>query len=251
MTTVSDAQVKAPTAQMPLMDHIRELRNRLLKSIGAIFLLAMVAFARYNDIQRWLLNYYRDAANVGGKEVLKFANFGPIEGLAARSEICMYIGLFAASPIWLWQVWSFISPALSSKERKYAIPFLVSSILLFTGGAAVALATLPAGLKFLNDFAGSSSAPVWTISKMTSIVTLMVVGFGFSFLFPDILIFLMLVRVLKSDQLLRQWRYWIVGIFIAAAVITPSQDPFTFFAMAGPMVLFYFGSIVIGKLLKR
>jgi sec-independent protein translocase protein TatC len=245
MTTVIGEPVAA--AQMPLMDHIRELRNRLLKSLGAVFLGAFIAFLRYDSIQTWLLGYYKQAS----RGVLKFSNLGPLEGVTDRAQICMYVGLFGASPIWLWQLWSFISPALNKREKKYAIPFLVSSIVLFIGGAIVALLTLPPGLQFLVNFAGKETQPIWSMQKMTSLVTLMVLGFGFAFLFPVVLVFLQLVHVLKSKQLLKQWRYWIVGIFVAAAVITPSQDPFTFFAMALPMVLFYFGSILIGRLLKR
>jgi sec-independent protein translocase protein TatC len=243
MTTVPETTV----GQMPLMEHIRELRNRLLKSFGSILLFGLIAFVRYDDIQTWLLSYYKEAA----KGAVKFSNFGPIEGIAARTEISLYVGLFAASPVWLWQLWSFISPALNSREKKYAIPFMVSSVALFIGGAFVAFLTLPAGLKFMVNFAGKESTPLWTIERFTGLVTLMVLGFGFSFLFPVVLVFLMMVRVLKSSQLLKGWRYAIVFIFIAAAVITPSQDPFTFFAMALPMVLFYFGAILIGRMMKR
>jgi sec-independent protein translocase protein TatC len=248
MSTATETPTATTPVQMPFMEHIRELRSRFLKSMLAIIVLSAIGFSQYDRVQLWLLEYYRDAAKDNG---LTFLTFGPIEGLATRTKISSYIGLFAASPIWLWQVWAFINPALNRKERRYAIPFIVSSVVLFIGGAVMALITLPAGLSFLIDFGGSGQKPAYATDKMTSLVTLMILGFGFAFLFPVFLVFLQLARVLKSEKLFAVWRYAIVGIFVAAAVITPSQDPISFIAMAGPMVVFYFAAAWIGKLLGR
>jgi sec-independent protein translocase protein TatC len=246
-TETSLGQAAAP-AQMPFMEHIRELRSRFLKAIGAIIFCSVVAFTQFDWVQEWLLDFYRNAAN---NPELKFLTFGPVDGIGARTKVSTYIGLFAACPVWLWQVWAFINPALNTKERRYAIPFIVSSVVLFIGGAAMALATLPAGLRFLITFAGKAQEPAYNTDKMTSLVILMILGFGFAFLFPVFLVFLQLARVLKSAKLFAVWRYAIVGIFVAAAVITPSQDPISFIAMAGPMVIFYFAAAWIGKLLGR
>jgi sec-independent protein translocase protein TatC len=247
-TETSSNPTTAAPVQMPFMEHIRELRSRFLKAMFAIIVCSIVAFTQYDRVQDWLLVYYREAA----KDLdIKFLTFGPVEGLATRTKISSYIGLFAACPIWLWQIWAFVNPALNKKERRYAVPFIISSVVLFIGGAIMALITLPAGLSFLIDFGGKGQKPAYNTDKMTSLVTLMVLGFGFAFLFPVFLVFLQLVRVLKSERLFAVWRYAIVGIFVAAAVITPSQDPISFIAMAGPMVVFYFAAAWIGKLLGR
>jgi sec-independent protein translocase protein TatC len=250
MSTATETSSKptAPPVQMPFMEHIRELRSRFLKALGAIIVCSIIAFFQFDRVQQWLLDYYRHAAN---KPELTFLTFGPLDGIGARTKVSTYIGLFAACPIWLWQIWAFVNPALNKKERRYAIPFVVSSVVLFFGGAAMALITLPAGLNFLISFAGKAQTPAYNTDKMTSLVILMIVGFGFAFLFPVFLVFLQLVRVLKSEKLFAAWRYAIVGIFVAAAIITPSQDPYSLIAMAGPMVLFYFAAAWIGKLLGR
>jgi sec-independent protein translocase protein TatC len=242
------AAVTADDGRMSLVEHLRELRNRFLASAIAIVVVSAVAFAQWDAVQGFLLDYYREAAR---QSDLKFANFGPLEGFSTRTRISAYLGLFGASPVWLWQLWRFIVPALKEKEKRYAIPFLVSSVTLFIGGAVVALITIPNGLRFLVTFAGSGSEPVWSMNQMSDFVVKVVVAFGFAFLFPVVLVFLQLVRVLSSRQLFRQWRYAIVGIFALAALLTPSQDPQTLAAMALPMTVFYFGSAVLGRLLRR
>lgn len=234
--------------RMSLIDHLRELRNRFVKAALAIVVVAAIAFAMWDSIQEFLLDYYRDAARNAN---IKFANFGPLEGLATRTRISGYLGLFGSSPVWLWQLWRFVVPALKEKEKKYAIPFLVSAVLLFVGGGVMALITLPNGLRFLVNFAGSGSEPVWSMDQMSDLVIKIVVAFGFAFLFPVVLVFLQLARVLSSRRLLKAWRYAIVGIFALAAILTPSQDPQTLVAMAMPMTVFYFGAILIGRLLGR
>ena len=106
-------------------------------------------------------------------------------------------------------------------------------------------------LEFLVQVAGNAQEPFWTAKEFVSLVTLIVLAFGFSFLFPVVLVFLELVNLVTPRQLLSRWRYAIVTIFVIAAVITPSQDPFTLLAMAIPMIIFYFISILIGRLLKK
>jgi sec-independent protein translocase protein TatC len=234
--------------RMSLTDHLVELRRRFFISALAIVVVSIAAYVLYDHVQLFLVNYYRDATHVADD---KFITTGPLEGFAIRLRLCSYIGLFGSSPVWLWQLWRFITPGLNPKEKKYAIPFLLSSVFLFLFGAVVALLTLPAALDFLVANAGKEVRAFYTLDKFVSLVTLVVIAFGFSFLFPVVLVFLELVNVLHWKTLLRGWRYAIVIIFVIAAVITPSQDPYSLVGMAGPMTLFYFASIGIGWLAKR
>ena len=247
MTTLQDAK-SAVDDRMTLTSHLTELRTRLFRSALAIVVISIVAFTQYGRVQLWLLHYYRNAVS---DEVKKFTNLGPLDGFGVRLTLCSYIGLFGASPVWIWQGWRFIAPGLKSSERKYAIPFLLSSVVLFLSGAAVALITLPPGLQFLVDVAGPGQEPLWTQDKFVSLLTLIVLAFGFAFLFPVVLVFLQIIGAVTPKRLLKAWRYAIVIIFVIAAVITPSQDPYTLFGMAVPMVVFYFGAIGVGKLLKK
>ena len=234
--------------RMTLVEHLRELRSRVFVSLFSIVVASVVAFIFWNKVSGYLLDYYRNAANDSRR---KFPTFGPLDGIGNRLTVSGYLGLFASSPIWLWELWRFITPGLKAKEKKYAIPFVLSSVFLFIGGAAVALLTLPKGLEFLVQVAGNTQEPFWTAKEFVSLVTLIVLAFGFSFLFPVVIVFLELVNLVTPSQLLSRWRYAIVVVFVIAAVITPSQDPFTLFAMAVPMCVFYFIAILIGRLLKK
>jgi len=142
-------------------------------------------------------------------------------------------------------------PGLNPKEKKYAIPFVLSSIVLFIMGGIVALLTLEPALDFLLNIGGADVKPTLSVDKYISLVSLMIVAFGLSFEFPVVLMFLLLARVLTTQQL-RAWRRYAAVIIVAfAAIITPSQDPYSLFAMAIPMYIFYEGSIIIGRILKR
>lgn len=242
------AAVDTDDHRMSLIDHLIELRRRFFISALAIVAASIAAYVLYDHVQLFLVNYYRDATKDQTKD---FAVFGALEGFATRLRLSSYIGLFGASPVWLWQLWRFITPGLNPNEKKYAIPFVVSSVLLFVGGGAMALYTLPAGLDFLVANAGKYAEPFYNLDKFVGLVTLVVVAFGFAFLFPVVLVFLQLINVVTPKTLLRGWRYAIVSVFVIAAVITPSQDPYTLLGMAGPMVIFYFASIGIGWLAKR
>ena len=151
----------------------------------------------------------------------------------------------------LWQLWRFITPGLNPKEKRYAIPFILSSIVLFAMGGAVAWLTFPKALDFLIKIGGGDITPFFTADKYVTFISLMILAFGLSFEFPVVLVFLMLARVLKTSTLRKYRRHAVVAIVAFAAVITPSQDPYSLFFMAAPMYLFYEGSIVIGRMLKR
>ena len=238
----------ATVDRMPLREHIAELRNRLFVSALAITVGSLAAFALWDHVLHFLVGYYRDATS---NQRSTFVNLSPLDGITVRLRVSGYLGLFAASPVWLWQAWRFVTPALKQREKRYAVPFLLSSVTLFLFGAAMGLLTLPAGLHFLVAYAGRDVTALYSVDKFVNLVVLIVVVFGFSFLFPVFLVFLELVRLVTWRQLLKGWRYAIIVIFVIAAVITPSQDPYTLFAMAGPMVVFYFGSIGLGWVLRR
>jgi len=151
----------------------------------------------------------------------------------------------------LYQLWAFIVPGLTRRERRMAIPFVGSSVLLFALGALFAYVTLPKGLNFLLGFAGSDFVPILTGDRFITFVILVAVSFGIAFEFPVLLVFLELVGVLKTQTLRRWRRFAILGISIFAAIITPSSDPYTMLAMTVPMWLFYEAAIIIGRLMKK
>ncbi|MBK5289163.1 MAG: twin-arginine translocase subunit TatC [Acidimicrobiia bacterium] len=233
---------------MSMLEHLGELRNRIFISLAAVLVGGIVAFIYSNQIINFLVEYYKNASKDGKATLLVL---GPVDGFVVRLKVATYGGIVLALPVWLYQLWRFVTPGLHSKEKKYAIPFVLSAIVLFVLGALVAFLTLEPALKFLIDVGGPSQTASYTSEKYISLVTLMIVAFGLSFEFPVVLVFLLIARVLKVPQLVKARRFAIVGIFLFAAIITPSQDPYSLFFLALPMVLFYEGSILIGRMLSR
>jgi sec-independent protein translocase protein TatC len=233
---------------MTVVEHLTELRRRLIISIIAVTLAGIVCFIFSKTIINFFITFYRDATS-DQKRALIF--LGPLDAFLTRIKIATYGGIVLALPVWLWELWRFITPGLNPKEKRYAVPFIFSSIVLFAMGAFVALVTLPKALEFLLTIGGSELQPQLTADKYLSLVSLMIVAFGVAFEFPVVLVFLLLARVLTTRQLRRWRRPAILLIVIFAAVITPSQDPYSLFFMAVPMYIFYELSIIIGRLLKR
>lgn len=233
---------------MPVLDHLAELRTRVFVSAAAVAVGAVVAFVFSNQIIEWLVDYYTEATR-GDRTALVFT--GPVDAFLTRLKVATYGGIVLALPVWLYELWRFVTPGLNPKEKRYAVPFVASAIVLFAVGAFVAFLTLEPALRFLIDVGGSAQEPLFTSDKYLSLVSLMVVAFGLAFEFPVVLVFLLLARVITTRQL-RSWRRWaIVAITVFAAVITPSQDPYSMLFMAVPMYVFYEAAILIGRILKR
>ena len=235
-------------AEMTVIEHLTEFRRRLFISILAVALGAIVAFVFSRDVISFLVHYYQHATH-GRRDALIFT--GPLDAFKVRLTIAAYGGIVLALPVWLWQLWRFVTPALDRREKRYAIPFLTASLALFTLGGWLALLTLTKALAFLLGIGGPQLQPLLTADKYLSLVSLMIVAFGLSFEFPVLIMFLLIARVLTTGQL-RHWRRpAIVIIVVFAAVITPSQDPYSLFAMAIPMYVFYETCILLGRILKR
>jgi sec-independent protein translocase protein TatC len=180
----------------------------------------------------------------------RFIITGPLDGFAIRMRVSGWGGLVVALPVVLWQLWRFITPGLHPREKRYAVPFILSAVALFLLGAAIAFWTLPKAIEFLVDFSGDVS-PLFTPNSYINLVMLMMLAFGAGFLFPVVLVFLELAGVLHYKHLVKFRRYAIVIIVFVAAVITPSGDPYSLAALAVPMYLFYELSILIGWLIAK
>ena len=244
---------KSNSTTMSLGEHLGELRMRLIRSIIAVALGASAILAFYDPVLQFLTRPYRQLCkdrpdfNCDGS---LFA-LGPLDGLAARMRIAGYGGLIVALPVILWQLWRFIVPALNKKEKQYTIPFIVSSVVLFATGGALAYWTLSKALEFLISWSGTEVNQAFQITKYVSLVILMILAFGVGFLSPLLIVFLQLVGVLTPRTLLKQWRIAIVAIFFVAAVITPSGDPITLMALGLPLTFLYFVAILIGFIAIR
>ena len=248
--------LKSPDDRMTLTEHLRELRTRIIRSMLAVVVGIILIMAFYDQVLRFLKRPYvnlceRKPPEFCGAAGGDLISLGPLDGFTTRLSIATYGGIIIALPVILWQIWRFIVPALHQKEKRYAIPFVLSSVLLFLLGGFLAFFTLEKALEFLISWAGADVQAVFPVSKYISLVGLMVFAFGIGFEFPVLLVFLQLVGVLTPQTLLKGWRYAILAIFVLAAVITPSGDPYSMLALAVPMTIFYLASIVIGKIFQR
>ncbi len=245
-----------PEGRMTLVDHLTELRHRLVVSIVALAVGAAIGFWIFDAVVKLLTEpycEYLETVPPGSRPTSACTLFfsGALEPALIKFKLSGFIGLFIALPVVLYQFWRFVVPGLRERERRLAIPFVLSSMGLFALGAAFAYWTLPRALEFLLGFAGSQFTALLTGERFLSFVMVVALSFGIAFEFPVALVFLILAGVLSTDRL-REWRrYAILGIAIFAAVITPSSDPYTMLAMTIPMVLFYEGAIIIGRLMKR
>ena len=242
-----------PIEAMSMMDHLRELRMRLVRSVLAIGLSTLVLLAFYDQLKNLLTRPYTDLClrRPDFKCDGSLFSLGPLDGFSARMRVCLYGGLVLALPIILWQIWRFIVPALSKREKNYAVPFIGSSVLLFSVGCYLAYWTLDKALEFLISWSGEDVTQAYQITKYINLVVMMMLAFGVAFLSPVLLVFLQLVSVVTPKTLIKQWRYAVMGIFVAAAAITPSGDPISMMALAIPLTVLYLIAVLVGWLLTR
>ena len=229
-------------SKMTLVEHLDELRRRLLVSAAAVAICSALAFWKIQLILSLLMFPSVDHLNF----------FSPAEAFLEYCKLAFFTGLFAASPLVLYQVWAFVSGGLTQKERRvvlYALPF---SLTLFLAGAVFAyFFVLPWALKFLIDFAGPNVYPILSISKYLSFVVMMLLSFGIVFELPVAVMVLSKLGIVTPSFLGRNRKFAAVIIFIAAAVITPTPDAFTQCLMAVPMLFLYELSIWISKLVYK
>jgi len=249
---------KNPDGSMTLVEHLDELRTRLIISVAAVIVGMAVAWPLYRPVFNLLTNPYCNFMKHHPQLALHpqnpcaLAYISIVEPFLVKIKTVGALGLCLALPVVLYEIWRFVTPGLKSNERRYAIPFVLASIALFVLGGYFALLTLPKGLAFLLGFAGTSRIyTVLSVGKYVGFVTLLILAFGASFEFPLLLISLTMVGVLSSRKL-RAWRrYAVVVIAIVAAVITPSQDWFTMTALMFPLLVFYELSILVARLMKK
>ena len=248
--------------RMTLVEHLVELRNRLIKSVLAVGIGAIVCFVFYGPIFRVLVQPYCDSlsdsvranafAITGNPDAsCKLVARDPLEGFGVRMTVAAYGGISLAMPVILWQLWRFIAPGLYKHERKYARSFVASGVLLFALGGALSYWSVPRALQFLNTIGGNDLTVAYSPRPYLSFIVKMIVAFGIGFEFPILLCFLQLIGVISPQTLRKFWRHSLVGIVILVAVVTPSGDPITLTVMSVPMYLFYELSILFGRLQQR
>jgi sec-independent protein translocase protein TatC len=241
---------KDPEGRMPLVEHIRELRNRLAKAVLAIVVITVIAAFFYKDIIEFFTNPILDS--VGCNATLselaqqrtgtcaRIVLNGLLTPFTLALKVSLMAGVIFASPVWLYQLWAFVAPGLHKHERKYAYAFVGAGFPLFLGGAFFAYKTLPTMAKVLLEFSPADLDNQLPLDDLLDLIVRMVLVFGLSFELPLLLVMLNLTGVLTGKRMLGWWRGMIMGITVFAAVATPSTDPLTMLALAGPIWVLYF-----------
>jgi sec-independent protein translocase protein TatC len=243
--------------QMTLIEHLRELRHRLILCLWALAVGAVGGFFLYEPAMRLIqapyCDFLRDNPDKApfGSADCSLVFLGAIDAFLITVKVVVFLALVIALPIVLYQLWAFIVPGLTERERRWAIPFVSMSVLLFLMGGAIAYLTLPKALGFLLGVGGDFVNPLLTVDKYVGFVIFTILAFGLGFEFPILLISLTAAGVLSTDTMRRHRRYVILGLAIFAAVITPSPDPISMLALLIPLTLFYEGAIIVSRLLKR
>ena len=236
--------------RMSMLDHLYELRDRLIKCAIAITLGAVAGWFLYPQIFDILVDPYCGLQGVTMDDC-RLLQTEPLEAFSIRLKIAGYSGIAMAMPVLLWQVWRFVTPGLYDNERKWAYPFVGSALALFLLGAALAFYTLTPALEFLANVGGPGLEQQFRPAPYFELITYMMLAFGVGFEFPIVLVFLQLAGIVSTETLRKSRRYAIVGIVVLVAVITPSGDPYSLGILSIPMYLFYEAAIVIGLLLTR
>ncbi|CAL9377389.1 Sec-independent protein translocase protein TatC [Streptomyces sp. enrichment culture] len=243
-----------PEGRMPLAEHLRELRNRLMKSVLAILAVTVVGLVYYKQIADFLTEPLRDAvgctAGFGraaekGEACAEITISGVIAPFTLMLKVGLTTGMVLACPVWLYQLWAFLAPGLHSHEKKYARSFVAAGVPLFLGGAYLAYIVLPTMAATLIEFTPEGTGNLVPLDELLDIITRMVIVFGLAFELPLVLVMLNFGGVLTGRRLLGWWRAMVVSITLFAAVATPSGDPLTMGALAAPIVLLYFLAVGI------
>ncbi|MGH8959686.1 MAG: twin-arginine translocase subunit TatC [Jatrophihabitantaceae bacterium] len=238
-----------PEGRMSVLDHLRELRRRLIIVVIIVAVGAVVGWELYSPILEFLKHpycsvptKYRFEPQGTNRCVLTYQ--GVLDGFTSRLQISLIAGVVLTGPLWLYQIWAFITPGLRRNERKYTLWFIAASTILFAGGMALAYVVLSKGLNILLRLGTDQTQAILTINKYLGFVTLMLVVFGAAFELPLLVVMANLAGVLPGRLLKKSQRLGVFLIFVFAAVATPTTDPFTMCAMALPMVILFEGAVL-------
>jgi sec-independent protein translocase protein TatC len=238
---------------MPLMDHLRELRSRLMRAVLAIVVGTIIALVFYDPILDFLTHPYEDIQPLlrerGIDSELVITGVGG--ALQFQLKIALVAGILGSSPVWLWQLWAFVLPALHRNEKKWAALLTATGAPLFVGGAALAYLILPKAMDVLIGFVPDGVGSLITGAEYFNFIIRMMLVFGVAAEIPLIVVLLNRIGAVSAAQLANARPWTIIGIFVFAAIATPTTDPLTMLFLAVPMVALYLVAEIIAKLTDR
>ena len=235
---------------MSLGGHLREFRTRLILAAVGVAAGAVVAWFFYTPVfealqEPILRSAERDDAQVS-------VNFSAVaSALDMQIKVALFGGVVLSSPWWLYQLWAFVAPGLKGREKRYTVGFLGAAIPLFLGGVALAWWVYPKAIDILIGFTPQGASNFLDAQLFLTFTMRLILAFGIAFVFPVIMVALSWVGVVRAATWLKGWRWAVLLIFVAAAVLTPTPDVVTMMVMAVPMCALYFGAVGLAALRER
>ena len=232
-------------AKMSFMEHLGELRVRIVRSLVALLIGLVIAF----PFSRQIMDYLARPARATGHTLVFLAL---TEAFWVQMKVALIVGLFIAAPGILWQVWAFIAPGLHAHEKKYAAPFVIVGSLLFLVGGAFALKVVtPFAIQFLLSYERPGLQAMISIGSYVDFLLKFTLAFGLIFELPLAITLVARMGLVTAKQLAKNRKYAVLGAFIAAAVLTPTPDMFNQALMAGPLIILYEVGIVCARIFGK
>lgn len=226
---------------LSVIDHLEELRNRILFSLFLVILCTALAYSFVQQIMNFLV-----------RSIGKLYFMSPTEAFWVQVKLAMFVGLYCALPFIFYQIWKFVEIGLKQNERKYVLPLSIASFILFTlGGAFCYFFVIPVAINFLLSYGSSTLLPLISVSKYLSFIGCLVFAFGFTFQLPLILMFLARMGIVNCASLRKFRRFAILGSFIVGAALTPTPDMVNQTLLALPIIVLYEMSIWLIKIFEK
>lgn len=239
---------------MPLLDHLRELRGRVIKSALFILAFSILGWIYYNDIITTLSAPVCDlkAAQLSGNSQCGALYISGVLGpLNLQLKVALLTGVILAAPFWLFQIWAFIAPALTWREKRNSVLFISAATPFFAMGTILAYFVLPLAIKVLFGFTPESLGNLVRFDDYLDFVLRLILIFGIAFELPVFLVSLNLIGVLRGASILKPWRVAIFGITLFVAAFSPTGDPLSMAALALPLIFLYFGAGLVALMVDK
>jgi sec-independent protein translocase protein TatC len=237
------SRTKNPDGQMPLGDHLRELRNRLIIAGIGLLLGAIVGFIIYQPFFSALIDPVHRLSDEGRIVTVAFSAVG--QPFDIMLQVALFVGLVISSPIWLYQLWAFVVPGLKKREKRYALGFIAAAVPLFVLGVVLGWLVLPEAVQFFVGLSPEGTANVITADVYIPFVLRLFLAFGVALVLPVVLVGMNMIGVLSGRQILKHWRITVFLIALIAALAAPGSDAMTMFYLAIPLVLLFGVAIII------
>src|ERR1035437_82575 len=241
---------RTPDGRMSLGDHLRELRRRFVIAATAIAVGSVVGWIEYDRLFNAIMAPLRKIA--AERHGLVNINFGGItQPFTVQLQVALFVGLILASPVWLYQVWGFIVPGLTKREKRTTMLFVAAAVPLFLGGCFLATKIVPRAVEVLLGFTPQGAANLPDAGLYLTFVMRFILAFGLAFLLPVFLVGLNVAHVLPASIMIKGWRIAVILIFVFSAMMTPTPDAWPMLALAFPMVGLFCADVGVATLLDR